>query len=100
MAAVNIVVPFEIEKEEAINRLKNMLSGAIDLFGSKSENYNVEWNDNIVEINFNAKGIHASGKMEILDKEVMLAGAIPAIVIPFKSKIEEVLYKELEKALN
>jgi len=100
MPNIQISVPFQLTQEEALNRIKKMLSEIKQEHGDQIQNLQENWNGNIGEFSFQVKGFTISGELMIKASSVELSGDIPFLALPFKDKIEERIIKKAEEILS
>jgi hypothetical protein len=58
-----------------------------------------QWQDNVCQFQFNAKGFNISGTLTVTDNSVDIVADVPFLVSMFKGKIQEVVSKEAGKLL-
>ena len=86
-------------QEEAVRRLKKKLSALTDIYQSRVNDLQKEWNGNRFSFGFKAAGMKVAGALTVEDAEVKLDAKLPLAAMIFKGKIEERVREELGKLL-
>lgn len=99
MPKLSFAVPHSLTREEAANRLKNLLERV------KAKNPDVEiLQENIGEHSgtfaFKAKGFKVSGGLQIEDDKVQVDADLPFAAMLFKGRIESEVRGIMEKSLS
>ncbi|OGI81904.1 hypothetical protein A3I25_01020 [Candidatus Nomurabacteria bacterium RIFCSPLOWO2_02_FULL_42_17] len=101
MIKINKTVPHSLSKDEALKRIKNLLSLTKQKFGDKISDVYEDWNGYCGKFSFMIMGHEASGVLEVHEKEVQLSGEVglPWLLSWFKGKIESTIEEEARKLL-
>lgn len=91
MPSINVAVPFSIPKDEAIRRIRSLVSELQKDFADKVSNVREEWRNDRADFSFDVMGFSVSGKVSVDDDRVVLDGNIPFTAFPFKSRIEDLI---------
>ena len=88
-------------KEEAYNRINNLLNKLQDQYKDMISDPQKTWNSTKDEMDFivNIKGYHLSGKVYIKDKQIVLEGKLPFVARMFSGKIKGIIKEKLETLL-
>ncbi len=100
MANINLSIPHRLHKDEALKRIKKLLSKTKEENANEITNLNEHWNDYVGEFNFTAKGFPISGTLTVCQSSVDLDGTIPFALSLFKGTIKEFITKEAKKLLK
>ena len=99
MASLNLNIPHRLSKEEALARIKNMLSNL------KEENKNIvsdvqeNWQGNKGDFSFKAKGFNLTGNIVVNDADVQINSNLPFAVSFFKGAISDMITKKTNELL-
>ncbi|KKP85692.1 MAG: hypothetical protein UR88_C0010G0014 [Candidatus Nomurabacteria bacterium GW2011_GWA1_35_8] len=100
MAKLSIVVSHRLSQDEALKRIKTLLSEVKIQFADKISDLREEWNDNTGKFSFSAMGFAVSGILTVNPSAVELSGNLPFAVSFFKGKIESTIRERAETLLN
>ncbi|WP_336516409.1 polyhydroxyalkanoic acid system family protein [Pollutibacter soli] len=100
MSTLNVKIPHELSKEEALERIKNMLSGLKEQQKDKINNLKENWDGSKGSFSFSVMGFDLAGDVNVSDKDVEINSKLPFAVSFFKSTIEEMIAKEAQKLLR
>lgn len=97
---MNLKINFEIEKSEALKRIKKLVPKLKEDFkGQISDTYE-NWNENKADFGFKAMGFKVNGILNVLDNYLIIQSKLPFAALPFKgmieSKIKEIAYELLK----
>ncbi|MFB9844923.1 polyhydroxyalkanoic acid system family protein [Mucilaginibacter ginsenosidivorans] len=99
MASLNMTIPFSISHEEALKRIKNLLTETKKEHGDKIDNLKEQWNGNVGIFSFTAKGYDISGTLTVERSAVELNGKIPFAVSLFKGVITKAINEKAAELL-
>ena len=99
MPSLDIDIPHNLPQEEALSRIKNLLTDAKKNHGDKIDNLSEQWNGNTGEFSFKAKGFDISGTLTVKPSVVELRGKIPFAVSLFKGTITNMINSQASKLL-
>lgn len=100
MSTLNVNIPHELSKEEALDRIKNMLTSLKEQQKDKITNLKEDWEGNKGNFSFSAMGFDLSGDVNVEDNNVEINSKLPFAVSFFKSAIEDMITKEAKKLLK
>jgi hypothetical protein len=87
MASLEMSIQHRLSQDEALKRIKNLLSETKKEHGDKIGDLKETWDGNIGYFSFNTKGFDISGTLTVGLSTVELHGKIPFVVSLFKGKI-------------
>ena len=99
MSTLNVKIPHQLSRQEALDRIKNMLTGLKEQQKDKISNLQEEWQDNKGSFSFSVMGFDLAGDVNVDDNSVEINSKLPFAVSFFKSTIEEMIEKEAKKLL-
>jgi len=99
MSLLNLNIPHTLSKEEALTRIKNLLSNLKedqkDIVTDVQEN----WQDNKGNFSFKAKGFNLAGDIVVTDSTVQINSDLPFAVSLFKGVISDMITKKTNELL-
>ena len=100
MSALNLNIPHDLSQEEALARIKNLLSNLKeeqkDIISEVQEN----WQGNKCDFSFKAKGFNLSGNMIVNNADVQINSQLPFALSFFKGVISDVISKKAKSLLQ
>ena len=99
MPSLTMTIPFSISQEEALKRIKNLLTETKKEQGDKIQNLKEQWNGNVGTFSFTAMGYDISGTMTVGDSAIELNGKIPFAVSLFKGAITKAINEKAGELL-
>jgi hypothetical protein len=87
MASLEMSIQHHLSQDEALKRIKNLLSETKKEHGDKIGDLKETWDGNVGYFSFNTKGFDISGTLTVGPSTVELNGKIPFVVSLFKGKI-------------
>ncbi len=99
MAKLNMVVSHRLMQDEAVKRVKTLLSEVKNQFADKISDLHEEWNGNTGIFSFSAMGFSVSGTLTVKSSEVELSGNLPFAASFFKGKIESTIKERAQTLL-
>jgi len=94
-----INVPHQLGKDEALNRIKDILVQAKAQYGDKITDLKETWTDDGGAFSFKAMGFRISGDLNVTEANVEIMGDYPFAALPFKGTIEATLRERAERLL-
>ena len=100
MANLEVVVPHNLSKEEALSRIRNMFTQMKQEHGDKISNLKEEWTGNAGNFSFTAQGFDIVGTLTVNPSNVELKGKIPFTLSLFKGAITKTIEQQATKILS
>ena len=98
MSKLSLSIPHTLTQEEALSRVKQMLSRIQEEQKGTVTNVQENWNGNNGSFSFTAKGFTIAGTIQVKENEVQLESDLPFAVALFKGQIASMI-TEKAKAL-
>ena len=99
MGDLNIEVPHQLSKEEALSRVKNLLADLRKEQGHLVSDVKEEWKGEKGKFQFSAKGFDLSGIIQVNDNSVNIDADLPFALSFFKGMIKNVIQERAETLL-
>lgn len=99
MATLEINVPHQLPREEALKRIKNLLSVTKRDHADKISNLREAWNSYEGSFSFTAQGFDLSGTLMVNVSNIHLNAKIPFAISLFRSKISKVITEKAKELL-
>jgi hypothetical protein len=99
MPALNLNIPHQLSKEEALSRIKNLLATVKDEQKDVVTDLKEDWQDNKGNFSFKAKGFNLAGDIEVNDADVQIHSELPIAVSFFKGVISDMIMKKTKELL-
>ena len=100
MANLEMEIPHSLSQEEAVIRIKNMLTGLKNDHGDKISDLKEDWNGNVGTFSFTAQGFDIAGTLTVHPSTVELKGKLPFAVSLFKGAITKTIYEQASRVLS
>ena len=100
MASLEINIPHHLSQEEALEKIKNLLSETKKEHGDMLANLTENWNGNTGEFSFSAKGFDISGTLTVSPTVIEMRGKVPFAVSLFKGKITQLINEKAKDLLG
>jgi Putative polyhydroxyalkanoic acid system protein (PHA_gran_rgn) len=99
MPSLQLTFPHQLGQEEAVSRLKRLLTKVKDKYQDQVSNLQESWSDNKLTFGFTTYGFNVSGNVLVEPAQVRLDGQIPMAAMIFKGKIEGAIRDQMAKEL-
>lgn len=99
MATLDIDIPHNLPREEALRRIKNLLTETKNDHGDKISDLKEQWTGDTGQFSFNAKGFDIAGTLTVTDANIQLRGKIPFAVSLFKGTITKAINEKAAELL-
>jgi hypothetical protein len=91
MADLNISIPHELSKEEALSRIKNLLTNLKKEQAQVISNVHEKWEGEKGKFQFSAKGFDLAGLIQVNENSVDIDAELPFALSFFKGMIKNVI---------
>ena len=99
MPKLNISVPHALTEDEALGRIKGMLTDLKRENEGTFSDLTEEWTGNGGRFSVKAMGMKVAGGLTVLADRVELNGDLPLTAAPFKGRIEQLVRERMERLL-
>jgi hypothetical protein len=100
MPSLDLTIPHQLSQEEALKRIKNLLSEAKRDHADKIDHLEEKWDGNKGTFSFSAKGYDVSGMLEVLPHSIELTSTVPFAVSLFKGMIASMIQQKAKELLT
>jgi hypothetical protein len=91
---MRIAVPHKIDKPTARKRIEERLHQLLSTYGHYLSEVEHKWEGDRLLFSGKAKGMKASGTVDVTDSEVIIDGKLPLLAKPFEPRIKSQIEKE------
>jgi len=95
-----VVVPHSLSREDARNRLDQLIERMRSQHGDRLNDMQGGWVSDILNFSFSTMGMAISGAMNVEDDRVSVRGQLPLAASFFRGKIEQTIRSELQNVLT
>src|SRR5207244_2877738 len=99
MASLEMNIQHRLSQDEALKRIKNLLTETKRDHGDKIANLKEEWKENVGTFSFTAKGFDVSGTLTVNRSNIELKSKIPFAVSLFKGTITSAINEKASELL-
>ena len=99
MSALKLNIPHELSQEEALTRIKNLLTSLKEEQKDTISDVQENWQGNENNFSFKAKGFNLSGNIVVNGSDVQINSQLPFAVSFFKGAISDVITKKAKALL-
>src|SRR4030095_12588928 len=99
MSAIKISIAHKLARDEAVRRVKDLLSGLQHQHRDSVSDIKEDWKSNVGTFSFNAMGFPISGQITVNDNDVELKGDVPFAVSLFSGKIKSMITEKAQELL-
>ena len=100
MSALNLNIPHNLPQEEALARIKNLLTKLKEEQKDTISNVQENWQGNKNYFSFKAKGFDLSGNIIVNASDVEINSQLPFAVSLFKGAISDLITKKTKELLK
>jgi hypothetical protein len=100
MANIDIDIPHQLSQEEALGRIRNLLTETKKQHGDMVENLSEQWNGNTGHFSFTVKGFDIEGTLSVTPAVVELRSKVPFAVSLFKGTISSLVTEKAKELLS
>ncbi len=99
MPKLSMTIPHELDKEQAVERLKKGFGRIREEYSDKVTDLEETWNDSTLTFGFTTFGFKIKGSVAVAPSQVELAGELPFAAMMFKGAIEKQVGEQINKLL-
>jgi hypothetical protein len=99
MPSLDLSIPHELSQEEALARIKRLLSEAKRDHADKITNLQESWQGNTGTFSFSAQGYDVSGNLVVHQNTIELTSKVPFAVSLFKGVISSMITQKAKELL-
>ncbi len=99
MANLNVNIPHELSQDEALSRIKNLLTKLKEEHKDMVSNVHEEWTDNKGKFAFTAKGFDIDGLISVNQGGVDIDAKLPFALSFFKGSIAKFISEKAQQLL-
>lgn len=100
MSKLNLNIPHELPKEEALDRIKKLLGNLKEEQKDTISNVKENWQGDAGDFSFKAKGFDLAGNIKVNDSNVEINSDLPFAVSFFKGMISSVITEKATTLLK
>jgi hypothetical protein len=100
MSSLNLNIPHNLPKEEALSRIKNLLANLKEEQKNVVSDVQENWQDNKGNFSFKAKGFNLAGDIVVNDGDVRINSDLPFAVSFFKGAISDMITNKTKELLK
>jgi hypothetical protein len=100
MSNIDIDIPHKLSQEEALNRIKHLLTETKKQHGDMVENLSEQWNGHTGQFSFTVKGFDIQGTLSVTPSAVELRSKVPFAVSLFKGTISKLVTDKAQELLS
>lgn len=100
MSSLNLTIPHELPKEEALNRIKGLLQNLKTEHANMISQVTEEWNGEEGKFAFTAKGFDLSGIIRVTASGVTIDARLPFAVSLFSGTIKSMITEKATALLT
>lgn len=100
MSKLNLNIPHELPKAEALDRIKKLLSNLKEEQKGTISNVKEQWQGDGGNFSFSAKGFDLAGDIKVNDSNVEINSDLPFAVSFFKGMISSVITEKAQALLK
>jgi hypothetical protein len=99
MASLNINIPHQLPKTEALERVKKLLGKLKNDHGDQISKVKEQWEGDKANFSFNVKGFDLSGIIKVEENDIKINGNLPFALSFFKGKITNIITQKASEVL-
>lgn len=93
---MRLAIPHFTTRENARRIIQQRLDVAVRQYGNFADDLSHSWQGDVLSFTVKARGISASGTVDVTDKEVIIDGKLPLMALPFEGRIKTAVKQEAE----
>jgi len=95
-----VEVPHQLSREEALSRIKSLISDLKSQYGNQVSNVNEKWTDNRCDFSMKLKMFKISGSILVDDSRAQIRGRMPPGTGRFEGKAKGLIEERAKKLLS
>lgn len=99
MPKLDMVISHSLSQDEAVKRIKNLLSDVKTQFADRITGLHEEWNGNMAKLDFTVMSFPISGTLTVRTSQAQMSWDLPFAAMLFKGKIEATVKERLKTLL-
>ena len=99
MSSINLNIPHSLSQEEALNRIKGMLTKVKQEHSDRIAGVQEDWTGNTGNFQFTIQGFDLSGMIQVNPSNVEITGKLPFALSFFKGKIAQLISEKATEIL-
>jgi hypothetical protein len=99
MPTIKISVPHSLNPDEAVRRIKNLVTDIKAQFADRVTDVREDWTGPNGEFGFKVMGFEIAGTVQVDVKEVQIQSSLPLAATPFRGRIEAVIVEKARQLL-
>lgn len=96
---MTINIPHPLSQDDALARVKNLLTILRSKYGDKIANVQEQWDGNGCRFAFTAMGMPVQGQLVVMPNQLRIDGQLPFAAMFFQGKIEQTIRQAADEAL-
>ena len=100
MSNLNLNIPHNLPKEEALQRIKGLLDSLRKEQADNISNVQEKWDDDKGNFSFKAKGFDLAGMIKVNSSNIEIDSKLPFAVSLFKGKISSMITEKANELLS
>ena len=100
MAELDMSLRHNLQQDEALRRIKGLLSDVQRRFANKARNVHERWNGYVGDFSFSVFGLSTKGQLFVEPTQVRLTGKLPPGAGRYKGKVETIIREQAEALLG
>lgn len=100
MSSLNISIPHNLSKEEALTRIKGLLQQVKEEQANIVSNVKEDWSEDKGQFGFTAMGFDLAGDINVSEDNVEINAELPFAVALFKGRIKEIITEKATALLQ
>lgn len=97
---MNISIPHQLSQEEALSRVKGLLSKLKEEQAGRISGVKEDWKDNTGDFQFSAQGFNLAGQIAVQPSSVDIQADLPFALTFFKGKIEQMIGEKVTELMQ
>ncbi len=100
MGSISVVVPYQLDPQEAVRRIQSALAEAQRSYLDRLEQWDFRWADQVLSYRFQTMGVMVEGTLRVQPTQVVVEAELPASVWLFRGMIERQIQQRLSELLS